>query len=368
MPLPLAFVLRPPMVRRKVIRMPGTGPTRVALIGCGFFARNHLHSWKDLAVEGAELVAVCDKDPARAEAAAREFGVPRWYGDIDAMLAAERIDLLDIATRMDTHRALVERAIAAGIATIVQKPFAPTFDDALAMTNAAEQAGVFLAVHENFRFQTPMLRVRAVLESGEIGAPNFARISFRTGFDLYATQPYFYEEERFIILDLGVHVLDLARVFMGEVDRLACETQRRNVKVKAEDTATVLLRHVSGAVSVVDFTYESRRQPDTFPETLVEIEGPEGAIAVEAGLRMRVTRRGEVREEDIGAPLLSWTSRPWHVAQESVLATCRHMLQSFRAGMPAETSAADNLKTFALAEAAYQSAGRGGAAAPRYLS
>jgi predicted dehydrogenase len=74
---------------------------------------------------------------------------------------------------------------------------------------------------------------------------------------------------------------------------------------------------------------------------------------------MRVTSRGEVREEDIGAPLLSWTSRPWHVAQESVLATCRHMLESFRAGRAAETSAADNLKTFALVEAAYESAGRG---------
>jgi predicted dehydrogenase len=48
------------------------------------------------------------------------------------------------------------------------------------------------------------------------------------------------------------------------------------------------------------------------------------------------------------------------VAQESVLATCRHMLERFRAGRPAETSAADNLKTLALAEAAYESAARAG--------
>jgi predicted dehydrogenase len=340
---------------------------RVALVGCGFFSRNHLHSWKDLAGDGAALVAVCDIDPAKAEAAAREFGVPRWYGELDAMLAAERIDLLDIATRMDTHRMLVERAIAAGIATIVQKPFAPTIADAAAMTVAAERAGVFLAVHENFRFQAPMLRLRAVLESGEIGAPSFARISFRTGYDIYANQPYFFDEERFIILDLGVHVLDLARVFLGEVDRLACETQRRNPKVRAEDTATVLLRHVSGAVSVVDFSYESRRKPDTFPETLIEIEGPEGAIVVEPGLTMRVTRGGDVREDHLGTPLLAWTSEPWHIAQESVLATCRHMLERYRAGRPAETSGADNLKTFALAEAAYESARTGRVVSPEGL-
>lgn len=338
---------------------------RVALVGCGFFARNHLHSWQDLRAEGVELVAVCDIDPAKAEAAAREFGVPHWYTDLAGMLAAERIDLLDIATRMDTHRVLVEKAVAAGIGTIVQKPFAPNWDDAVAMTRAAERAGVFLAVHENFRFQAPMRRVRAVLQSGEIGLPSWARISFRTGYDLYKTQPYFYDEERFIILDLGVHTLDLARVFMGEVERLSAETQRRNPKVKAEDTGTVLLRHVSGAVSVVDFTYESRKQPDPFPETLLEIEGPNGAIVVEAGLKMRVTSGSTTREEDIGAELLLWTSRPWHVAQESVLATCRHMLESFRAGRPAETSAADNLKTFALVEAAYESAATGRAVRPQ---
>jgi predicted dehydrogenase len=337
----------------------------VALVGCGFFARNHLHSWRALGTEGVELVAVCDIDPAKAEGAAREFGAGHWYSDTDAMLAAERIDLLDIATRMDTHRVLVEKAIAAGIATIVQKPFAPSWSDAVAMTEAAEQAGVFLAVHENFRFQAPMRRVRDVLRLGEIGPPSWARISFRTGFDVYKTQPYFYDEERLIILDFGVHALDLARVFMGEVERLSAETQRRNPKVKAEDTATVLLRHASGAVSMVDFTYESRREPDPFPETLLEIEGLNGAIVVEAGLKMRVTSNGKVREEDIGAKLLPWTSRPWHVAQESVLATCRHMLESFRAGRPAETSAADNLKTFALVEAAYESAGTGRAVRPR---
>ena len=72
-----------------------------------------------------------------------------------------------------------------------------------------------------------------------------------------------------------------------------------------------------------------------------------------------------MRDEDIGAPLLSWTSRPWHVAQESVLTTCRHMLESFRAGRTAETSAADNLKTFALVEAAYEFAASGKAVRPK---
>jgi hypothetical protein len=56
--------------------------------------------------------------------------------------------------------------------------------------------------------------------------------------------------------------------------------------------------------------------------------------------------------------VLPWAERPWHVAQESVLTTCRHMLQAVQAGRPADTSAEDNLRTFALVEAAYATAGK----------
>jgi predicted dehydrogenase len=342
--------------------MPET--TAVALIGCGFFSRNHLHAWRDLAAEGARLAAVCDIDPAKAKAAAQEFGVPRWYTDAATMFAKERIDLVDIATRMDTHRALVELAVSKRIATVVQKPFAPVWEDCLAMVRAARAAKTFLAVHENFRFQHPMLRVAERLRAGAMGSPSWARISFRTGYDIYRTQPYFYGEERFAILDVGVHVLDIARVFLGEVAQIFCQTQKRNPRVRAEDTATMMLRHASGAVSVVECTYESRKIPDFFPETLLEIEGPTGAIVVKPGLVMEVTENGEMRQERIDSPLLSWTSKPWHIAQESVLITCRHMLERSRAGRDADTSGADNLKTYALAEAAYQSAATARAIAP----
>ena len=101
------------------------------------------------------------------------------------MLASEQLDVVDIVTRQDTHRALCELTIARGVATIVQKPFAPTWEDCIAIVEAAEKAGVWLAVHENFRFQTPMRHVRRVIDSGAIGTPSWARISFRTGFDVY---------------------------------------------------------------------------------------------------------------------------------------------------------------------------------------
>jgi len=118
----------------------------------------------------------------------------------------------------------------------------------------------------------------------------------------------------------------------------------------------MLLRHESGAVSVVECTYEARRLPDPFPETLLEIEGPRGSIVVHAGPRMTVTSDGRSWDEEIGSPLRAWTSHPWHVSQEGAYNACRHFLDCLQRGVPAETSGADNLRTYALVDAAYRAA------------
>ena len=338
--------------------------TKLGVIGCGFFARNHLHSWRDLHAQGVDLTAVCDIDAEKAKAAAAEFGVPRWYDSPEAMFAAERLDLVDIVTQVRSHKALVGLAIGAGVATIVQKPFGNDLGECREMVALAGKAGKFLAVHENFRFQRPIRLVSEIIASGAIGEPNWGRISFRTGYDIYAGQPYLLNEERFVVTDLGVHVLDLARVFFGEVDHLSAQLQRRNPKVRGEDTATMMLRHASGAVSVVECTYESRRLPDAFPATILEIEGTKGAISVRADQRIDVTSGGKLTSQDGDAPVLPWAARPWHVIQESVYATCEHILQKFRAGRPADISGADNFKTYALCEAAYMAAASGQAEKP----
>ena len=330
--------------------------TSVAVIGCGFFAQNHLNSWTDLSAKGAEIVAVCDIDAGKAQSAAQRFGVPHWYTDAETMFRERKPDLVDIVTQVATHQDLVTRAIGRRIATIVQKPFGLNIAACRAMAEAARTAGVFLAVHENFRFQMPMRRIIELLKQDTVGEPNWARISFRTNYDIYKGQPYLMKDERFALMDLGVHVMDLARVFMGEVTHLSAELQRRNPKVRGEDTATTMLKHRSGGVSIVECTYEAKRVPDIFPETRIELEGPRGAILLKPGSALEVTIDGQMTKYDADAPVLPWAERPWHIIQESVHATCAHILDRFRAGKPADVSAEDNVKTFELCEASYTAA------------
>ena len=331
----------------------------VGVVGCGYWAQRHLAAWRNLQASGADLVAVCDADAGRARAAAECFGALRWYDDAAVMLAEERLGLLDVATRMDTHRALARAAVAARVPVIVQKPMAPAFADCRVMVEAARAAGVWFAVHENFRFQPAMLKTAEVLADGAIGAPSWGRLSFRTGVDVYKTQPYFLHEERLAILDVGIHMLDLARVFFGEATRVSCETQRRNPAVRAEDTATMLLRHAGGAVSIVECTYESRQPFEGRPEVRVTIEGPHGSVsAAPGGREVIVTVGGETTRH-----LVATDGEDLYPA--SVHNMCAHLLKRVRAGRDAVTSGADNLKTYALAEAAYEAAASGRAVEPQ---
>jgi predicted dehydrogenase len=117
---------------------------------------------------------------------------------------------------------------------------------------------------------------------------------------------------------------------------------------------------VGGAVSVVDCSYATPILPDPFPETLVEIDGDRGAMRLEQGYRLRIaTRGGEAETRALDPEPLPWAERPWHVVQESVLRIEEHWVDCLRRGVEPETSGADNLRTFALVEAAYQSAASG---------
>jgi predicted dehydrogenase len=328
--------------------------SRGALIGCGFFARNHMEAWQR--APRARIVAVCDLDPARARAMASRFGVERVYTDAAEMLKSETPDFVDVATTAQSHRQLVCLALAHGAATICQKPFAETLVDAQAMVKAAKDAGRPLMVHENFRWQRPFRKLQQHIAAGDIGDPYFAHISFRHGYDNYRNQPYLAELERFSIMDVGLHLFDLARWLMGEVESLHCRTQRYNPRVRGEDAFVASLRHEADRVSVVDCSFQTMFEPEPFPETVARVEGERGTLELTRGYELKLHRSGSVEAIDAVPPVPSWGERPWHCIQDSVVSIQSHWLDVLDGKVEAQPSGADNLETLKLAFAAYDSA------------
>jgi D-apiose dehydrogenase len=330
---------------------------RGVLIGCGFFAINHLHGWRDC--ERADIVAICDRNPARLKAVGEQFAITARYDDAKAMLLKERPDFVDIATTVTTHRELVELAASLRIPAICQKPFAPTLADAKAMVEACAKADVPLMVHENFRWQSPIMKVKEVVDSGVIGKPFWGRVSFRSAYDVFSGQPYLAEGERFIVEDLGIHALDVARYLLGDVTHVAARIARVNPAIKGEDVATVLLDHGESVTSIMDCSYASKLETENFPETLIEIDGHLGSLRLKPGYELTVTTPSGTSNQNVAPLLLPWASRPWHNVQESVLKIQQHWIDCLVNSNETATSGLDNLKTFGLVEAVYKSAASG---------
>lgn len=332
---------------------------RGGLIGCGFFAQNHLLGWQELG--GVEIVAVCDVDAAKAKRAVDEFeSIVAAYADMDEMLSKEQLDFVDIVTTMDSHRQLVECAASHGVAAIVQKPFAPTMQDAQAMVAACQHSGTLLMVHENFRWQTPLRRVGDIVSSGAIGEPFFGRISFRHGNPVgYENQPYLFEQDEYIINDVGIHLFDLARFYMGNVESLYTQVQRVNQRFKGEDVATMLLRHSNDATSIVDLSVSTHDAPDPFPQTLVRVEASKGTVTLNQGYQMIVSQNGQSELHDVSPTIYAWAEQPWAIVQESVVNIQQHWVDCLRSNQQPATSGADNLKSLELTFLAYESARKG---------
>jgi D-apiose dehydrogenase len=328
---------------------------RCGLIGCGYFADNHLHAWRE--VEDVQVMAVCDADVSRAHSAAERFRVPHVYADAASMLREQRLDFVDIVTGPQSHRSLVELAAGAGVHVICQKPLAPTLADARAAVAACNSAGVRFMVHENFRWQAPMRALKA--EAERTGCPFFGRISFRSAFDVYARQPYLAKDERFIIYDLGVHLLDLARFFIGEFDSVYCRVQRVHPSIRGEDVATIVLTGRAGATCVVDMSYASQLERELFPQTLVQLESREGSATLAADYEIIVRDSDGAHRRHAAPDKHSWSNPTAAAIQDSIVAIHRHWATCLRSGTGPETSGDDNLRTLGLVFDAYRSAEAG---------
>ncbi|MEK7407130.1 MAG: Gfo/Idh/MocA family oxidoreductase, partial [Acidobacteriota bacterium] len=311
------------------------------LVGCGFFGQIQLEAWRRM--PEAEIVAACDLDLERARRSA-----PRAYQSAEEMLDNERLDFVDIATTPETHLALVRLAAERRIPIICQKPMAPDWDQALAMVEAAEQAGVRLMIHENWRWQPWFRVVKQRIEHGDIGRP--VGYSFRVrkndggGPAPYSHQPYFSRMPRLLIYETLVHQIDTARFLFGDIATVCAQARRINPVIAGEDQALILLTHQGGLHGAIDGHRFLDLAPDSPPLGDAVFEGDAGALDV--------TATGDVCR---GATRLWVNDVRQGYRGDSVRATQQHFIACLASGAPFESEARDYLKTFGAVEAAYRS-------------
>jgi len=331
---------------------------RFAIFGAGFWSRFQLVAWREL--KDAECVAICDRVRAKAEALAREFSVGGVYDDPEECLSREKPDFVDIVTSAETHAQLVKQVASHRIPVICQKPMAMSLEEAEDMVVTCRNAGVPMFVHENFRWQTPMRELHRVLSEGRIGRPFRARIDFISGFPTFINQPYLKDMEKFILMDIGTHLLDLARFLFGEAESVYCHTQRIHGDIKGEDVATVVLKTEGGVTVLCEMGFaENFLEQDRFPETFVFVEGDKGSVHLAPDLWLRVTTQEGTFARRAIPPSYPWVDPSLAVVHASILPCHANILRALRGEGAAETTGEDNLKTMRLIFASYDSARSG---------
>ena len=326
---------------------------KFAVIGCGFWSHFQIAAWKEL--EGIELVAVYNRKISRAESTAKKFGVARYYDDIEALFQNEDLDFVDIITDVDTHPMFVELAAKRGLAVICQKPMAPTLVQARHMLETCTQAGVPFFIHENFRWQAPIRKLKEIIEQGAIGRPFKARVTFACSFPVFKNQPFLADLDQFILTDIGSHILDICRFLFGEAQSLYCLTQSVNPGIKGEDVANVLMQMDSGVQCHAEMSYASVLEHEQFPQTYVLIEGEKGSIQLGKNFEIRITTKEGTRIETGEPKLYEWVDPDYAVVHSSIVDCNRDILKAMQGKGEAETTGADNFKTVKLVFGSYES-------------
>lgn len=329
---------------------------RFAVIGTGFWANYQIPAWMEL--EGIELVALYNRTKSKADALAHKFGVAAVYDSIDTLLENETLDFVDIISDVDTHAPFTKMAADRGIAVICQKPMASSLEASREMVASCQTNKVPLFIHENWRWQSPIRKVKHLLNEGTIGKIFKARVTFCNAFPVFDNQPFLAELDKFIISDIGSHILDVCRFLFGEVDSLLCHTATVNPRIKGEDMANVLMRMRNGISCYAEMSYASVLEYEPFPQTFVLIEGEHGSIHLTRDCEIHVTLRNGTQIINADPVIYPWLDPRYALVHSSIVDCNRNILQALLGNGKAETTGLDNLETVKLVHASYESAAR----------
>jgi predicted dehydrogenase len=245
----------------------------MGLVGPGFVGAHHIDAVRRLGFVDVVAVAASSERSARAKADA--LGVPKAYGSYEALAADPGVHVVHNTTPNHLHVPVIMAALTHRKHVISDKPLALNAEDARALVNAAEEAGVVHAVTFNYRGNPLVQQAREMIRKGEIGEPHFVHGAYLQDWLLESTDfSWRLEPEKggksSAIGDIGSHWCDLVQHVVGQrIEAVLADlstvvttrfkpSQNREAfaradeqgepfHVQSEDLATVLVRFDGGA-------------------------------------------------------------------------------------------------------------------------
>jgi predicted dehydrogenase len=368
----------------------------VGMLGYRFMGRAHSNAYLRMPyffwppVARPRLVALCGRQAEPLAEAAERFGYEGYYLDYHEMLADPRIQLFDNCGSANQHAAPTLAAIAAGKHVLCEKPLAPNVDDARAMWQAAEAAGVCHATGFNYRFVPAVRFVRQLIEEGVLGTIfHFRGRYLQEGGD-NPERPFTWRSDRAqggygALGDIGVHIIDLARFLAGEIEAVSAMTATfvperplaehpgEMGRVTVDDAFVSTVRFANGAIGTLEASKVATGHKN---RNMFEINGSHGSVQfdLERLNELRVYLREGSPDTLQGFAEISVTERDhpfynlwWphgHIIgwEHSFVHEVEHLLRAIATGSSVEPYGAsfrDGYRALAVAAAMEQSAAQG---------
>jgi len=254
-------------------------PIRFMLAGCGRISRSHFEAIKKHG-DHAQLVGVCDIDPATLSNAAKATGA-KAYQDFVAALEDTTADVVVLATPSGLHSAQTVQIAASGRHVMTEKPMATRWQDAKRMVTACDAAGVRLFVVKQNRRNPTLQLLKRALQAGRFG-----RI-FMVNVNVFWTRPQEYydsaawrgtwEFDGGAFMNQASHYVDLLDWLIGPIESVQAYTATLARDIEVEDSGVMSLRWRSGALGSMNVTML------TYPKNLegsITILGEKGTVRV----------------------------------------------------------------------------------------
>jgi scyllo-inositol 2-dehydrogenase (NAD+) len=230
-------------------------------------------------ITGAELVAVSDVNETATNALATELGISKKYGNYQDLIADDAVEAVIIVSPTSTHKEIVLAAAERGLPIFCEKPLSIALDQAIEMLRIVDQTGVFFQMGFMRRFDKGYLAAKGKIDEGLIGRPVVFKSSSR---DPYRPSLEYLDPAHSggLFIDCGIHDLDLARWYMGEIasvysigGTLAYPEMK---EIGDIDNAITSLYFESGALGTIDLSRNGVYGYDIRTEIL----GTEGTLKI----------------------------------------------------------------------------------------
>jgi len=345
---------------------------RVGVIGCGA-GLFHLEGYS--AEPRAEVVALAGLDTDRCEMLANRFHVPRIYRDYQDLLAQDDIDAVSIAVPNFLHMPVAVAALDAGKHVLIEKPLARHVDEGKLMVEAAERTGKILAVSFQRRTRHDVEIVRDRIASGALGRVYYSKAYWMRRSGIPGLGSWFTSKEAAgggPLIDLGVHVLDMALYMLGNpvvttvsaatyseigprgrgnwVGRRTSQSSDDPIKYEVEDLATAFLRFEDGGTLLLEASWASFTEMDD--DFGVQFYGSEG------GARIHSKKYADVDTLDLYSEIGDTTadSHPRLVSRAGHEQIINGFISGILNGTPVTPDGKEGLDRVRLIDAVYKSA------------